>query len=153
MFGIKKGVTALLKKSHPEIEITHCLAHRIELAVKSAVKQVSNKLYDRAMTLRLGLYYFYKKSSKQKKQLVRTLKICKLPCVLQMRVGGTRWVPHTIAALNAFFRSYQAIVMQLENASHENPKAEGLSKMAQDMNIITYLMVLKTVTFQKVDSP
>ncbi|KAJ8300626.1 hypothetical protein KUTeg_022145 [Tegillarca granosa] len=107
MFGIKKRVTALLKKSHPAIVTTHCLAHRMELAVKSAVKQVSNKLYDRAMTLPLSLYYFYKKSSKQKKQLVRTFKICKLPCVLPMRVGGSRWVPHTIAAINAFFRSYQ----------------------------------------------
>ncbi|KAJ8300350.1 hypothetical protein KUTeg_021869, partial [Tegillarca granosa] len=142
MFGIKKGYSTA-KKSHPEIVTTHCLAHRMELAVKSAVKQVSNKLYDRAMTLPLSLYYLYKKSSKQKKQLVRTFKICKLPCVLPMRVGDSRWVPHTIAAINAFFRRYQAIVMQLDNASHGNPKDEGLSNMAQDMNIKTYLMVLK----------
>lgn len=44
---------------------THCLAHRMELAFKAA----SPKLYEKTMTLLIGLYYLYRSSPTQKKAL------------------------------------------------------------------------------------
>lgn len=114
MTGSKKGFCTLLKKQYPDIISTHCLAHRMELSVKDSIKDINNKLYDKTMTLLIGLYYFYKRSSKQKKLLVKAFKIHNMTCVIPTRVGGTRWVPHTVHAINIFLRGYIAVVSQLD---------------------------------------
>lgn len=64
--GKINGLAALLKKRWPHLITTHCLAHRLELAFKDAVKTSSPKLYEKA-TFLLGLYYLFRKSPKQKK--------------------------------------------------------------------------------------
>jgi hypothetical protein len=143
MTGHLNGVAALIKSDHPEVITTHCLAHRVELAVKDHIKKSDTKLYDKAMTLLIGLYYFYKKSYKQKKQLMRAFEALAIKPMLPLRVGGTRWVPHTVAAIEAFCHSHIAICSQLDSASHGNAKAGGLSKLSHDAGIITYLLVLK----------
>ena len=67
MMGKNSGLVALLKVEHPEIIGIHCLAHRLELAFKDVFK--NDKLYLKLTTLLLGLYYFYKNSTKQRKNL------------------------------------------------------------------------------------
>jgi hypothetical protein len=146
MTGHVKGVAALLKADYPEVTTIHCLAHRVELAVKDHIKKANNKLYDRAMTLLIGLFYFYKKSFKQTKQLMRAFEGLQISPRLPMRVGGTRWVPHTIAAIDAFCHSYLAICSQLDTSSHNNPKANGLSNLAHDKGVVTYILILKVRT-------
>ena len=81
MLGIKNGLVALLKNEHSELVGVHCLAHRMELAYKDVVK--SDKLYVQVTTLLLGLYYFYKNSSKQKRNLKEAIKVC-LKCIIIM---------------------------------------------------------------------
>ena len=131
----------MLKRTHPYLVAIHCLAHRLELSIKDGFKQ--NKLYDKAITLLLGLYYHYKKSSKQKKELVRAFESVKQSVIFPTRVSGTRWIPHIMSSLTAFFRGYRAITNQLANASHTNPKAEGLYKLATEGNLIIFLLWLK----------
>lgn len=41
-----------MKRENPEIVVTHCLAHRVELSFKDDIK--SSKLYDKTITLLLG---------------------------------------------------------------------------------------------------
>ena len=67
MTGKKAGVVALLKKQQEELIDVHCLAHRLELSFKSAVNELS--LYTKVMTLLMGLYHLYRRSSKLKKAL------------------------------------------------------------------------------------
>ena len=50
--GIRNGVAALMKRTNPELVVTHCLAHRVELSFKDAIK--SSKLYDKTITLLMG---------------------------------------------------------------------------------------------------
>ena len=143
MMGVRSGLCTLMKGISPNIIAIHCLAHRLELGVKDAVKSVGGKLYDRAMTMLLGLYYFYNKSPKQKEELKNTFKVLNLQCIIPTRVGGTRWVPHTMKAINIFRKSYKAITAQLDTASHKNAKAEGLAKLAHDANIVAYLLMVR----------
>jgi hypothetical protein len=82
----------------------HCLAHRLELSVKDTVKNVQNKLYYKAMTLLIG--------SLSAHGLVNERRL------FPTRVGGTRWVSHTLHAINICFRSFRPILMQLDDASH-----------------------------------
>lgn len=121
----------------------HCLAHRLKLGVKDAIKRVYYKIYDRAMTMLICLYYFNKKSPKQKQELKNTFQILDMKCVIPTRVGGTRWVPHTMKSINIFQRSYNAVMTHLKNAFHKNPKAEGLAKLAGDAGVVGYLLMLK----------
>lgn len=68
-----------------------------------------------------------------------------MKCVIPTRVGGTRWVPHTMKSINIFQRSYNAVMTHLKNAFHKNPKAEGLAKLAGDAGVVGYLLMLKDV--------
>ena len=67
--------------------------------------------------------------------------------ILPPRVGGTRWLPHIMASLNALFRCYQAYVTHLENESHRTAKAEGLAIMAKNFNVICFAMILHVRKF------
>lgn len=48
MMGIRNGLCAFVKNRSPNIIAIHCLAHRLELGFKDAIKRVNSKLYDRA---------------------------------------------------------------------------------------------------------
>jgi hypothetical protein len=60
----------------------------MELAYKDAVKK--NILYDRAITLLMGLYYFYRNSPKQRAKLRDAARELGMISVVPTRVGGTR---------------------------------------------------------------
>ena len=84
---------------------------RLELAYKDAVKK--NALYSSAMTLMMGVYYFYRNSPKQRQCLRTAFATLQMKCIVPTRVGGTRWVGHLFRAIDAFFKGYPAIVMQM----------------------------------------
>lgn len=63
----------LLQKDFPELLACHCLAHRLELSFRDVVK--ADKKYERLSTLLLGIFYFYKRSPKQRKNLRHTFEV------------------------------------------------------------------------------
>lgn len=63
----------LLQKDFPELLACHCLAHRLELSFRDMVK--GDKKYERLSTLLLGIFYFYKRSPKQRSNLRHTFKV------------------------------------------------------------------------------
>jgi hypothetical protein len=71
--GKKGGLVTLLKKDVPELQPVHCHAHKLELAFRDVMKMDS--MYDRLSTLLLGIYYFYKRSPKQRKCLKDTFQV------------------------------------------------------------------------------
>lgn len=145
ILGNKTGLATRLREKWPHLVTNHCLAHRLELAFKDSLKSTFKALYEKLMTLLLGLYYLYRKSPKQKKALKRFFKILNINQILPSRVGGTRWLPHVARAINGFIKGYRAIRLQLESASHNNAKAEGLAKLARDGSIISYMLILKVI--------
>ncbi|XP_052274966.1 zinc finger protein 862-like isoform X2 [Dreissena polymorpha] len=145
MMGIHSGVSSLLKKDWPHLVVTHCVAHRLELAFKDAMKKCAPKNYEKLTSLLMGLFYLFRRSPKQKKGLERAAEALHMKMLLPTRIGGTRWLPHFEKALNIFSRGYKLFLYQLENASHQNAKAEGLAKMMRDGNLILYMLSLKRV--------
>ena len=73
MLGIKGGLVTLLKQDFPSIIGIHCLAHRLELSFRDTISKDKN--YEDLITLLLGIYYFYKRSSKQRKALKESFKV------------------------------------------------------------------------------
>lgn len=142
MQGSRNGVAALVKKDNPGVIVIHCLAHRLELAFRDAIKQACPKLYERSMTLLLGLYYMYRKGPKQKRSLKRSFEALEMTQILPTRVGGTRWLPHLQRAVDVILRGYKAFKFHLDNNSHSTPKAEGLSKILADKSVVVFLLLL-----------
>ncbi|XP_062589081.1 zinc finger protein 862-like [Saccostrea cucullata] len=150
MMGKRNGLVALLQKDFTEIIGVHCLAHRLELAYKDAVK--NDPLYNRLTTLLLRLYYFYKNSSKQRKNLKECMKVLNLIGTLPHRVNSTRWLPHMRRALDTLFTSYPAFSHHLQDASHTNAKANGLARLLESSSIMTYagLLLRSCSTVEKI---
>ena len=83
-----------------------CLAHRLELAVKDALKGTA---FDDIDEMMLRLYYLYKNSPKKCRELehvISNLRECvefessgKKP----LRASGTRWITHKLLAMKRIF--------------------------------------------------
>lgn len=141
MTGVRTGLSTLLREQvNPEMINIHCLCHRLELAFRDVVKK--SKLYDKLMTLLIGLYYFYKKSYKNKQGLKTSIEAMKKG-VFPTKVTGTRWLPHLYRGMCAFTKTYNALEAHLSTASHGNAKGEGLLKLMIDKQLMAFVLFLQ----------
>ena len=100
-----------LREIQPCMITIRCLVHRIKLSFKDAFAK--HRLYKVVIALLQGVYYFYHNSGKQKSLLKDVFAVLELPCIIPIRIGGTRWVGHTANAIDVFLRVYPAIVQQM----------------------------------------
>ncbi|KAG7172978.1 Zinc finger protein 862-like 5, partial [Homarus americanus] len=140
MTGCRNGLIAQLKRDleKPELEGIHCTAHKIELAYKDAVKDVP----------------LAKKSSLDRSMLKRAHDKCQVPFLVPTRVGGTRWLPHMLQALEHLLKSYKAIVLHMQQiqspddlAYHKDSsrKAKNYLLLLTSADIVQYLHLLLDV--------
>ena len=127
----------------PKVVSIHCLAHRLELSWKDFIKTNSTKLYDKVTTLTIGIYYLYKRSSKMRKELKATFSVHNEKCHLPTRVGGTRWVPHILRAIDLLLKGFHVFADHLSTSSHTHPKAEGLYKMMTEKSTVAFMIWLQ----------
>jgi len=114
------GLKGLLNKEFPWLIVNWCLSHRLELAIKDALKST---YFDSVDELLLRLYYLYEKSPKKLRQLeevVASLKECLDPSELPhkggqrpLRACGTRFVAHKVSALERIIDRYGAYMNHL----------------------------------------
>ena len=92
------------------------MGHRLELSYKDAVKDIltHKKLSD----LLLGLFYFYHSSPLNRSNLKRTGEALGVQVYIPTRVGGTRWLAHTLTALIDLLKGYQVLVEHLGQVKH-----------------------------------
>ena len=88
------GLKGLVTKEVPWLFWMWCLAHRLELAIKDALKGTPFSLIDEML---LRLYYIYEKSPKKCRELeeiVNNIRSCfeKDGGLKPLRASGTRWV-------------------------------------------------------------
>ena len=112
ILGNNNGVIALLQTLQPSIIAMHCSGHRLELTYKDSIKA---QAADKVLTMLTGLYYLYRNSALNRMNLKNAYKCLGLKILIPTGVGGTRWVCHTLKALNNFLFGYQAIKLHLEH--------------------------------------
>ena len=104
MMGVRSGVGVRLKELHPNLVLVKCLAHRLESCSRDATRDI--KLYDKSQMLLIGLYYLYKKSPKQRQQLLQAFDFSEMKGGhanqgWRNKVGGVirseRWLPSSRA--------------------------------------------------------
>ena len=150
MIGKKNGVAALLKHLQPSVIIVHCLAHRLELAYKDAVK-TSSSAYKDTIALLMGIYFFYHNSGKQKTALQESYQAMNVKTVIPTRVSGTRWLGHLYKALCIFLRGYPVIHQQLQDCAASKIKTEnknkavGYLRLMEKGSVIAYMHLLRDV--------
>ena len=97
-----RDLKGLVEKELDHIFLMWCLAHRIELAIKDALKSTCFKLIDEML---LRLYYLYEKSSKKLRQLEEIIADLSGYLTFEgggtkpIRASGTRWVGHKLSAM------------------------------------------------------
>ena len=111
MRGVRNGVVQKLKANQPKLQAVHCIAHRLELAIKAAIK--ASTIYDKLQKLLLELYLFYHQSTLNRGLLRTAAAALGVKKFIPTRTGGTRWIGHTKIALENLFSGYPAIVQHL----------------------------------------
>jgi hypothetical protein len=112
MVGKNAGLAALLKRERPDLVTLHCTAHRLELAVKSMAKCVP--WFSKVDRLILNIYLFYHNSALNRSNLKNSCSAAGVKFLTPTRVGGTRWVNHTLRALTSLLRIYPGLIMHLD---------------------------------------
>lgn len=83
--GTREGVIGLLQKNQPWIIYVWCIAHRLELSLKDALKGTS---FDDVDDMLLRLYYLYENSPKKLRQLREIHDIYEQ--IVDFEIGGVR---------------------------------------------------------------
>ena len=120
------GLKGHLERDMPWIIVSWCLAHRLELAIKDALKTTFFATVDEFL---LQIYYVYEKSPKkcaELKEIVEELKQCFEDCELPhkggarpLRACGTRFVAHKVAALSRVIDRFGAYLSHLKSLSED----------------------------------
>ncbi len=115
-----RGLRGFLENSVPWVVVFWCLAHRLELSLKDALKDTFFSSVDEML---LRVYYLYEKSPKKCHELdevVAELKMClelsEIPDKggnRPLRACGTRFVSHKVAALGRLIDRYGAYLNHL----------------------------------------
>ena len=70
------------------------------------------------MKLLSGLYSFYHKSPLQRSNLKTATEACHLGSfIVSIRIGGTRWIAHTLLAIEKVWQAYPALVMHMDQVN------------------------------------
>ena len=112
MTGCKSGVGTLLKKEQPLLFTLHCMAHRLELGFKGITE--ANTFMATFTELLFSIYNFYHSSALNRDNLKTSCAAVGIKFLVPSRVGGTRWLPHTMQALKKLWSIYPALMQHLE---------------------------------------
>ena len=99
--GKESGLIAQIRAEHEWVLFVWCFSHRLELALKDALKDFTDPVDESLM----HLYYLYHKSSKKLRELKCLFKDIKGDFemfgdgVKPLKATGTRWIDHRIRAM------------------------------------------------------
>ena len=115
-----RGLKGLVEQEVDWIVWMWCLAHRLELAIKDALRDSCFDLIDDML---LRLYYLYEKSPKKCRELesiITDLRECfefDGNGVRPVRAGGSRWISHKLNAMKRVVAKYGAYTAHLSTLS------------------------------------
>lgn len=127
MLGCNNGVVTKVRDMvAPSLVGVHCFAHRLELAAKDVVKKHAQ--YGIFEKLMQNLFKFYKMSNLNRSNLKEACKTANVKQLVPTRLGGTRWVPHTLRAINNLWQIYPALVLHLSQVKLDGQSEDAKAK-------------------------
>ncbi|PIK35588.1 putative zinc finger protein [Apostichopus japonicus] len=151
MTGRRSGVGARMKEHQPKLQTVHCIAHRLELAIKQASKNVP--MVCKMDQFLINIFLFYHNSTLNRGLLRRTAEALGVTRFIPTRTGGTRWIGHTQNALTNLLSGYPAIVQHLLEIKEHNQtsndskgKSAGFLKLLLSRPFLGFLHFMVDVT-------
>ena len=141
--GAKNGVAKKLSDSvDNKVVVTHCVAHKLELGVLDAVKQVGylKKFED---TLK-RICKFYSFSPKRREELKRLASFLDETLKMHTEIKAIRWVSSKLRALEAVCQDINVTVTHMEQILETSNRADELG---QAKAILTDLKSVKFVKY------
>ena len=123
------GLIRLLQEDFPWISFIWCFSHRLELALKDALKEFI-KPVDTSL---MHLFYLYKKSSKKHQELKNFYHLLEgqfemySAGVWPLKATGTRWIDHKIRFIHTAFGAFHRY-------SKEIPKSHNITRKVYEIN-------------------
>eukprot|EP00731_Ephydatia_muelleri_P037327 Em0443g2a len=117
------GLKGLVESQVPWVFWMWCLAHRVELAIKDALKSTTFDLIDEML---LRMYYIYEKSPKKCRELENIITDLKEfmkfddAGIRPVRASGTRWVTHKLSAMKRIISKFGAYTSHLVALSEDS---------------------------------
>ena len=147
MTGQHAGLAALLKEKFPLLQTFHCMAHRIELAVKNAVDTVNSVSHYRDLID--SIYKVYSQSPKNQREIDIIANSMSIHFLKVKKVFDVRWVFSSFVAIKAVLRDFPALHRHFTESSEsqknakDKSKFKGLAKKLQSWLFLAETTMLK----------
>ncbi|MBN3325329.1 K1586 ligase, partial [Atractosteus spatula] len=105
--GKSSGLTARLKHDFPKVQSIHCLAHRRELAVQDALKEVAG--CNRFEFFIAKLYSLYHQSTKNARMLEKAAADLTVQILKTGQILNIRWVASSFNTVKAVWKDFPAL--------------------------------------------
>ena len=152
MTGRLQGVATLMKKKIPNIQSFHCMAHRLELAVKNAVDDVNEISHFRDFID--SVYKIYSMSPKNEGELEEIAKELSVELLKIHKIFDIRWVFSSYRSMKAVWNDLPALFVHFDCCSRdmsrngkERSKYLGLCKKMQSWLFLAEVAMLFDALF------
>lgn len=148
--GRKNSVKTRFLEERPYIVVTHCVAHRLELGVLSAIKD--NDMLTTVKDILLKVHKHYHYSPKALRELKTIAEAMEERCIKPKRLQGTRWLPHIMKASKALMDGYIPLRAHFEHVSQAGPnqataevkgRATYLANKLKDYRVLRFMVFLE----------
>ena len=145
------GLVTKLKQDFPKVQSIHCLAHRLELAVKDCLKEVAG--CNKFEFFVAKLYALYHQSSKNARLLQEAAAELNMQILKIGQIFTIRWVASSFQTVKAVWKDYPALARQFKTATDdtssrsdtERQKFRGLHKLLTSAGFLADLATMKDV--------
>lgn len=148
MLGKHQGVATLLQSKYPNLVVFHCMAHRLELAVKQAIDDVNSVSHFRDLID--SIYKLFSMSPKNQRELNDAAAETAVQLLKVKKIFDVRWVFSSYVAMKAFLRNFEALHTMLVKAADDNTRTAkerskylGLSKKMQNWFVVAEACLIK----------
>ena len=153
-----RALKGLVKEERPRIVVVWCFAHRLELAIKDALKNTFFYTINERM---LRLYYIYRKAPKKCRELEDLTELSECLDIFEfptsggsrpIRACGTPFITHNVAALNRIIDRLGAYLSHItaltENSSTipaDKQKLKGYVTKCRESKTLTGCAVFRDI--------
>lgn len=152
--GKNHSVTALLKKDVPHLVVMHCVNHRLELAVLSALKNKEAAVFADIKSVLLLLHKHYHYSAKALRELQSLTEAMEVKMLRPANLEGTRWMPHLSRSLaillkpdtyRVFVTHFEDIVQSKKGSADVQGRAKNILKHLKSQKLLHFMHFLQDV--------
>ncbi|XP_056091376.1 E3 SUMO-protein ligase KIAA1586-like [Rhinichthys klamathensis goyatoka] len=148
--GKASGLVVRLKERFPNVQSVHCLAHRLELAVKDALKEVAGTNQFEFFISKL--YSLYNQSTRNARLLREAAAELNVEILKIGQIFTIRWVASSFKTVKAVWKDFPALALHFKTASEdtsrndlERQKYKGLLKHLVNSGFVEDLAVMKDI--------